>query len=237
MATFADWTERLKVYNDYIKAMGQYAKDVADAALTRAKTAGEWQKIAAIQMILKELMIAQNALKTEEYKVKQEIDRIRNQERRAILLLRGARIDSFQEAWAAYLWFQGRAMAETGDKLFKIKVGPDARSPDNFIDNSKPANECEELPASVKNVLGLAAWLKEKKYMAKNGSAAQELLAQLFSEINNLAAETVTKLRDHITEIDKQEFDLLKHPAIPGVAASPAAAKVERAAEKIANLA
>jgi hypothetical protein len=215
--SFEDWTNRLKVYNDYIKALADYRKAAAEAVLKEAQAAGEWAKVKAMQVVIRQMVLELQRLNRQRARVAKEIKRITELARRARPLLSGRQLGAFASAWSAYQQFEQKALLESTTDLYSIPVPESARAASHFLDNRAPARPCEPLPKDVVTALGLAAWLRSMKYMARSGTPPHQSLAHLFRAINGVAQQEVKVMQEAIEQMRKGTYDAWKPSTIIGV--------------------
>ncbi len=228
--SFADWTERFKAYIDYIKALGQYKLSVAQAEKVAAETANELAAVRAKLLVIRQLERDLRAFQRTQNGLQQEIARIKQREKNALLFLRGTRITSasFTKAWAGYTWFESRAFVEVGEALFDIAVPSAARTAANFVATRTDGNVVEA-PADVENALQLMDFLKSHRFIAKRGGQAQCVVVQLYIKINSVAEKTVAEIEQRLSEIRQKTYQAWNFNALLGVPENAAARRIEAA--------
>ncbi len=215
--SFEDWTNRLKVYNDYIKALGEYKKSSAEAELKLAEAAGLWSKAEAMRVVIRQMVRELQRLHRQTGQVQTQVKRIGQLARRARLLLAGRRLEGFSQAWSAYQYFELRAMLESEADLTAVLLPVDSHDAVYFLDNRFPQRACQPLPTEIGTALGLAAWLRTSKYMVRSGSPPHTSLAHLFRAINSVAEREVQSLLAALDALRKGTYDSWKLPQILGV--------------------
>jgi hypothetical protein len=230
--TFAEWTARLKVFVDYIGALAEYKLRTAEARIKQL----QGDDIQAT-LRLRELLIAQlqkdlRAFDRDKGRIAREIALIGKKEKSARRLLLGKKIDSssYSSGWAAYVWFETRALMESGTALYKIKVPAAARSMGNFIAIS-PRHSAEAAPKEVDNALKLMDWMNDRRFVADRGSGAQQVVVALFQAIDKVAGETRQELEKRIEQLKKNTLDPWKLPELLSNL-SPSAQNIQRAGSK-----
>lgn len=226
--TFEDWTNRLKVYNDYIKALAEYKKVAAEAMLKQAQAAAQWEQVRAMQVVIRQLQLELKRLNQQTGRLNKELKRLAELGKRASLLLSGKRLTSFAQCWAAYQQFELKALLESSADLYAIKVPTVAHSASNFLNNRDPDRACEELPESVGTALALASWLRTQKYMARSGRPAHQALALLFRALNDVAKQEIKLMEQALEQMRKGTYDAWKPPAVIGVPSKLRRAAIEQ---------
>ena len=231
--TFADWTDRLKVYNDYIKALAEYKLKTAQAEVEIAKAADLWADVRAKHTVIDQIQRELKAFNQAQASMKREIKQVEDREKAALRLLRGSKLETnaYSNAWANYVWFETSAVIGSGDKLYLVKVKQSARTADNFIVTS-PKFPLVAATKDIDNGLKLMDWMNDHRFVADRGSDAQQVVVKLFQEINAVATKTVADINARLAAIRKNTFDAWNFNAILGVSPNPAAKKIESAGAK-----
>jgi len=227
--TFAEWTDRLRAYTEYIGTLGKYKVDAAKAELTRAQTAGQLQRVEAMRLLVAQLERDLRQMVRFRSQMQRRIQQIGDRAKKARHVLRGRRISGtlFAQAFSAYEWFALEVMQVDSERLYSIQIPQAARRASNFI-NNRTGGDCDPLDDSVETAVGLAAWLKEKRYMAKTGHA-HRVLGRLFGEINSFAGETTSELRSRIEKMQDRTYNAWTPQGILGVPNVAAAKSIEGA--------
>ena len=87
--SFGEWTERLKVYNDYINALANYRLNVAKAEKEHAEAANLWALARAKAVVIRELERDFAAWHRTNGVIQREMSRIRHRGAQAMQLVRG----------------------------------------------------------------------------------------------------------------------------------------------------
>ena len=227
--SFADWTNRLKAYNDYIKALAEYKKAAADAELKRAQAAQEWTTVRAMEVVIRQMDLELQRLNRQTAKVRQDIQKMQQLAKRALLVLSGRRLQGFHRAWSAFQRFALPAVVESPAALYAVTVDPAGHDAAFFLSNRRPKDTCEPLPDHHTTALALADWLQAQRYMARSGTPPQRALAELVREINQVAARQVQKMLDDLAAMRDGTFDAWSPPSIIGVPAKKRQTRVELA--------
>ncbi len=231
--TFAEWTERMKVYNDYVRALAEYKKVAAENLIRQAEAQQKWQKARAMQIVVRQLELAIRGLNREKTRNNREIAKIRAREKDTELLMRGRRTNHFQVAWGGFEWFMRKALVEPGgDDLYDIVISSEARPARNFLNNRQPEKSCDPVPEDLQNVLEFADWMRSKQYMARFGRPAHRDLRGLLESINEIAGATVETLRDYIAQIEQGTYNAWQPVSIIGVETSATATKIQEAGQE-----
>ena len=228
LATFANWTERLKVYNTYISTLAKYKHETARAERVRAERTGAAEVVRAKKFVIKELQTHIRLL----HKVVGQHDReaalVAQRERRALQLLSGGRITgSLASAWTAYWWFETHALLEAGAEVEAVRLPKAARDAECFFDNRDELRPCEAAPATIHTGTGLATWMHRMNYLPRAGSAAQSALVDLFRVINGVAAQSVAELHAAIASMQAGAYNAWNPRVVLGVTPSAIAARIE----------
>lgn len=230
--TFADWTERLKVFNDYIRALGDFKVNDAEAKLKLAQAESILFEIRKQEIVLSQLQRDLKLFNKSRGTLMREAKRVEDRAKRALLMLRGSSISltSFNRAWSAYIWFEPRAMLEAqGSKLFDIKVPASAKAERNFIALKQRNSGIEAAPKEIKNGLEFFDWLHEMRFMTRRGSDAQKIVRRIFESINTVAKNELKEMRDRINNMKNQTYDVWNLPAILGAPENASARNIEQA--------
>jgi hypothetical protein len=232
-ASFADWTERLKVYNDYIRALADLKLKTAEADLQNARAANEMAVVRLKEVVIGQLERDLRAFNRAIASERRSLEQFNKKDRAARLLLRGSRIlsGSFVSGWSGYVFFESRALLEAGDRLFRIRVSKAARKSSNFISISNQQT-ADDAPPDIENALQLMQWLHEKRYLAARGSMGQFVVVKLFQEINQIAKDAAEAIRTRMSEMRSTTYDVWKLRTIFGASDSPAAKRIEATGEK-----
>jgi hypothetical protein len=233
-ASFADWTERLKAYNDYIRALADLKLKTAEADLQNARAANEMAVVRLKNVVIGQIGRDLRAFNRAIASQRRSLQQFENKDKAARLLLRGSRImsGSFVSGWSGYVFFESRALLEAGERLFRIRVSKAARKSSNFISvsNQQTVNDA---PPEIENALQLMQWLHEQRYLAARGSMGQLVVVKLFQEINQIAKDATGAIRKRMDEMRSTTYDVWKLRAIFGASESPAAKKIEEAGGRI----
>ena len=195
MASFGEWTDRLKAWGEYLKAEGEYRKSLAEADLTTAKANKEKVRVNALKLLLKQIGLDLKDVNGQRNKMKKEITRLKERDRKATRLLAGRFIMDFLGSRRSFNWFLERALLEAaGAHLYDIPVPPGARDPSKFVNCRTKGAPATAPPDSVANGLELAGWMLEKQYIAKTGSPGQKVFRDVAAAVNTVAGETAEKI-------------------------------------------
>lgn len=228
---FEQWTNRYKVYVDYIKALGQYKKDLADAEIKNAEADQQREKVKVMQAVKKRLDNDMKGLAREENKARKETARLKKKAKEAARLLRGQRLQALSTAWRAYGWFQLQAMKESPNKLYELQVTEAARDNSNFFYNKDRTKECDSLPTTVTSVVQMAAWLREKGYLPKMGEA-HRLFAMLYNSIDEVAGSANDAYLQRVQEMKDKTYEAWQPVMLIGGPSSSTGKKIEEAGPK-----
>lgn len=228
--TFSEWTERLKVYNTYIKTLGEYKLNTAKAEKELAQAQGELAVARAKATVARQLERDLNGLVRLENTVRRKVTAFRKRERRVLALLTGRRIatNRYSASVAAYKTFEIEALLEAPDTLFGVQVPLTARSPSNFID-VRNRGQIEPTPTEVENGLQYMDWLHQRRYITKTGSAAQRVVIAMIATINSVAEDEVEKMKEAMAQMRDKTYQAWQPVSILGVPVNSAAKKVESA--------
>lgn len=232
--TFADWTERLKVYNDYIRAVGEAKLKIAESLLKEAEAAQIWHEVRKQQVIVNQLMKDLQSFNRASASMRIEEKKLKEKSEKVSLLLRGRAIlpTSFKTSWAAYTWFESRALLERGsDSFFAIKVPASARTESNFVTIRK-TDIAVPAPADIGNALQLMNWLHEHYFLPKHGSNAQLVVQKLIAKINAVAEDSAKEMRDRVDKLQKGTYDFWNLASIIGASENAAAKRIEQISPK-----
>lgn len=230
LATFADWTERLKVYNMYISTLAKYKQETARVERARAAKAGAAEVVRAKQLVIKELQTHIRLLHKVVGQHNREAALVAQRERRTLQLLSGERITgSLASAWNAYWWFETHALLEAGAEVQAVRLPRAARDAECFFDNRDELRTCEAAPASVHTATGLAVWMHRMNYLPRGGSAAQGAMVELFRVINGVAAPMVAEMHAAIASMQAGAYNAWNPRVLLGVTPSAIAARIESA--------
>lgn len=231
--TFADWTERLKVYNEYIKALAEYKLKAAQADVEAAKAANLWAEVRAKEIVIEQIQKDLKEFNQTRAETKRELKQIQDREKAAMRLLRGSKLETnaYSSAWASYVWFESGALIGSGEKLYLVKVKSSARTANNFIATS-PKFPLVDATKDIDNGLKLMDWMNDHRFVADRGSDAQLVVTRIFQEINAVAAKSVAEINTRLAAIRKNTFDAWNFNAILGVSPNPVAQRVQTAGNK-----
>jgi hypothetical protein len=208
--TFADWTERYKVYNEYVKALGEYKLNSAKAELELAKAANIWVVVRAKELLVDQLRKDLRSVNKSTGSLKRQIKSMERRRKRMSSLLKGKRLSkTFTAAWNAYLWFETEVAMTAPEKLQNAKVTSAARDASNFFSNKKnDTRDVEQAPSEIVHAGQLANWLRKKKYMVENSSSAWFVIAKLFKISSDHAGSQVKEMRSRIKQIRDDTFEV-----------------------------
>lgn len=228
--TFSEWTDRLRVQNEYITALGGYKLRRAQAEVLEAEKQNLMAVVQAKRQVVRQIqrdLRIYNAERNSRIRQREETQR---RIKYAEMLLRGRRISSqgFQTAWRAYQRFETPALLASGDEILSVKVPKSARRESNFV-AIKENRDVVAVPDEIQNGLQLMHWLKEKWQIAVSGSDAFRVVLKVFEKINQVAEKQNKDLNDRLDRIRKDTFDPWDLNAILGVEGSAAAKKIASA--------
>ena len=228
--SFADWTDRLKVYNEYIKALADYKLKAAQAEVQIAQAANIWATVRAKQIVMRQIERDLRAYNRARAQITNEIKRVRKKDKSAQLLLRGNSIQSvsFTRAWLGYVFFESRTLLESGDALYDIQVPSTSRRASNFICIGSAAGPIDA-PDEIENVLQLMQWLKDQRYITAGGSRAQQVVVRLFRAIASVAKKTTDELQSRMVKMRDGTYEPWNFNGILGVSTNSAAKKIQEA--------
>jgi hypothetical protein len=229
--TFADWTTRLEVYVDFIRALGEHKLKSAQAELAWAEALNQYTVVEARQVVVGQLRRAMRRLDREEARYARWVWQVELRRRRVDILVAGRRpsANSWPAIAAAYHWFASRALLETGESLFDITVPAAARGGANYRNATLPTIACGDVPEDLTTALGLMEWLFEERYVPRVGSAAHRVVVQLMQAMNQPARATVQLLRAQLDALHTATYDTWKPLAILGVEDSQVTREIKQA--------
>lgn len=225
--SFAEFTNRLKVYNEYIKALADYQKSVAELELKRAEAAAQWEKVRVMEVVLQQLVRDFDNLRKVIAKNKSEIVRLQAREKLALALLRGRPIATWSQSWRAFDWYLERAILESSEDVYAIELSSGAHAASNFISQRGKEFPAATLPSDIQNVLAMVRWLREEKMLPRVGSEAHRAFLQLARVINETVLSTISAMQKAIDDMRKGTFDAWKPPQLLGVLEGTRRASVE----------
>jgi hypothetical protein len=225
--TFADFTNRLKVYNDYIKALADYQKSVAELELKRAEAAAQWEKVRVMEAVLRQLLRDFENLRRVIAKNKAEIEKMQSREKLALVLLRGRPIATWSQSWSAMDWYLQRAILESTEDLYAIPLSEKAYDAANYINQRGKGEAAKAMPPTVTHVLGMVGWLRDEKMLPRLGSEAHRAFVQLVRIMNETVQDTIATMQKAMEEMRKGTFDAWRPPQLLGVSETGRRANVE----------
>jgi hypothetical protein len=219
VGTFADWTTRMEVYVDFIRALGEHKLKAAQAEVAWAEAMGQYAVVDARRLVVRQLQRSMRQLHREEARFARWAWQVDQRRRRIDILVSGRRPSaaSWPGIRAAYHWFASRALLESGESLFEITIPSAARSGANFRNATLPSIACADLPADLSTALGMMEWLLDERYVPRPGSAAHRVIVQLFRAMNAPAQATVARLRAELDALRSSTYETWKPLAILGV--------------------
>ncbi len=118
---------------------------------------------------------------------------------------------------------------EATTDLYAITVPESTRDGGHYLDNRNPKRPCKPLPESVKTALALASWLREQKYMARNGTPPHQAFVELIRAINDVARQEASRMQEALEQMRAGTYDAWQPPSIVGVPAKLRRAAIENA--------
>ncbi len=218
--------KREQVYNDFVRALGQYKLNVAQAELAEAQAAGQIERAMILDTVRMQLYSDLQRLDAESQVAERRIHDLQVKARYALKLLEGRTVaGSFGSVRDCYKYFETRAMIEADEALFKpLSASGEGVTGADFLDNHSPDRPClDPKAADLRNVLTLINWTFPMQYLARPGTPAMFLFVQLFRAIGSVAGETVGQLNQYIDQIRKNTYDTWKPVMLAGLDASAAA--------------
>lgn len=231
MATFSEWTERLKVYNDYIRALAEHKLKTAQAELVLAEAQHVLAMVEAKRLVIRELERQFQKLKTFENKTQKTIEQFEMRSNDCQNLLDGDFLASivYTRARAGYKFFLNKALIESPDSLLDIEVPANARPASNFVNCRTQGGTTDPLPEDETTAIGMMEWMFENRYVAKTGRPAQRTVLKLVKAIDSCASSAVTTMKSAIKAMSKDTYDTWKPVEILGIEVDATAKSIESA--------
>ena len=218
---FDAFAERLRAYNDMVRAVGEHKLLDAREQYVRAQANGLEARAALLWDLVFQLESDLDRLNNTARAADRRIAVIARKARFAQYLLSGKPIPAFAASADAYRFFERQVKIEAGDKLYSLTIAPGSITADDFIDNTHPNQSCQPpQPRDLRNTCALMAWTLRMKYVARAGSRAEELFARLFRIIASVPRKTTDDINRYMDELRRKTYEVWKPVQIIGLEAS-----------------
>lgn len=210
MATFAEWTERLKVFGELLKADGERRLNLAKASLEEARAAGQIIKVRALQQLLKHLETERRQLLKQRRKLERQIDTINADGKLVERLLRGRCFDTMQFGRARSTlrrYLADALLEDAGQSLFSASIPQKAKSASNFVNCKANSPTSKPAPDELENGLELVDWMLTNRHIPLLGKPAHKVLRDVIAAIDNVAGVTVKELEDVLDKVVNNKLD------------------------------
>jgi len=202
--------KREQIFNDFVRAVGHYKLDAAQAQLAEAQAASQFERAAILDRARMQLYLDLEQLNSEAAATEKRINEIELKARYALHFLEGRPLSgSYGVVRESYKYFETRAMLERDDELFKPLAlnGLTIRGKD-FLDNYYPTKPCLDPESDdLRNLLTLISWTFRMQYLAKTGTSAQQQFVRLYKVIDSVASSTVDRLNAYIDQIRNRTYE------------------------------
>jgi hypothetical protein len=237
VGTFSDWTKRLEVYAELLRALGEFKLKSAQAELAFAQTVQLYQQIQTRQIMIEQLQRALWRLNREEARLAKQVWRIDQRRRRVSMWVSGGRlaVQSWGRVINAYHWFATQSLLEAGESLFAVKLPAEARQADQYQNSIDPSSGTIDAPASITSVLGLVEWLLDQRYQLRAGTAAQRAVMELLRAMNAPAKMAVDRMQRELEDLRRGTYDTWKPLVILGVEESSVAREIKETGTRLSN--
>jgi hypothetical protein len=205
--------KREQVYNDFVRALGQYKLNVAQAELAEAQMANQIIRAMILDTVRLQLYTDLQRVNAEAKVAARRIHDVQVKVRYALHLLEGGPLSgSYGAVRDSYKYFETRVMIEADETLFgPLSLAGTEICGNNFLDNHDSDKAClDPKPADLSNALTLINWSFQMQYLARSGSPAMQQFVKLYKTIDSVAGKTVKQLSTYIDQIRKNSYDTWK---------------------------
>lgn len=224
---FQAYTERLKVFNDFVRALGEYKLKEAEAELKNAQAAGEYVRVRILDSVRLQLEVDLRKLRTASRETERQIKSLEGRSQAASLFLRGEFLPNYGSAKIGYKYFETQAMLEGSEDLFAIECRSESIQAKHLVNCRTKGGECAALPEDLEpNALAFMDWMLGKKYLPRTGTPAQRCVIKLFQAFNNIAKRKVTAIQELYSQVKKGTYDVWQPASIIGLEPTPAQKRV-----------
>lgn len=222
------FTDRMRAYNDFVRAVGEYKLNEAQADLIEAQAAGAIERAMILDAVRTQLIIDLEALNAESAAAARKIAAVTRRAGYAIHLLNGTPMADFNGCVDAYKTFEKAALLEADEKLFApLSVATNAITGADFLDNRDPDRPCQDpRPTDLANAIRLINWSFRMRYIALPGSEAQHQFVRVFQTIGTVADRTVGKIRTYLDQLKSSTYKTWNPVQIIGLESSSAARSI-----------
>ena len=211
---FDRWFRLAELQLEFLQRWGAYKLNVARAELLAAVAAGQ-QAVAQIKRrVARELEAALQRLQKNRRLYLRRADRWGRQSRQLALIRLGEDLSPRQwnQLWIAFRVFENRVPYSVLEPLFKQEVKSAARRSSEYT-SVVPASvevEVEEVPADVRNVYQLIAWIKAVRVAPRRGTTAYQQVVAAFGQLSDFAGLEIKRIEDLLKAIEQETLDAWK---------------------------
>jgi hypothetical protein len=139
-------------------------------------------------------------------------------------LLRGTSVAAYPQVVDAFKHFEQKIPPKERRALYDpLTVSQGSIQGSDFFPNGKPNQDGQAPPdRALKNALTLINWSFDQRYIARDGSTAQEQFLAVFDAIGSVAQRGIAAITDHIKEVRENTFKAWDPVKVIGVVSSSA---------------
>jgi hypothetical protein len=144
------------------------------------------------------------ALARRERQAAKTIDDLSKKAKFARAFLRGTSLTAYSQCVDAFKHFEQWIPAQVRSVLFNPLVIPGARpiQGSDFFPNGKSGEDGQDPPErALRNAASLLSWSFERRYIARDGSAAQQIFLAAFDAVDAIAQEALNAIRKRTQEM------------------------------------
>lgn len=205
--SFDQWTQRLQLLPALMKAETEYVKDQIENQILDIKRQGKEVGLAELKALQRQNEKELQRAKREELLSRQAIEREQKWEAASLRLLRGQVLHEPADEFRGLMHFVELAIDYGyADKIYAIAFDASDWSVDQFLDCGHPIADRRESAANPTNAFDFIGWLSDTRRVPKLGSYGHRLLCTIFTTLNEIGEQVVTKMTAKMEAIRKGEY-------------------------------
>lgn len=206
---FDRWFRLAELQLEFLQRWGVYKLNVARAELLEAVAAGQ-QAVANIKrQVARELEAALKRLQKNRRLYLRRADRWGRQSRQLALIRLGEELSPRQwnRLWIAFRVFENRVPYSVLEPLLEQPVESASRGSSEYSSVASTSVEVEEVPADVRNVYQLIAWIKSQRIVPRRGTTAYRQVVAAFDQLSGFARMEIKRIEALLKAIEQETLD------------------------------